>query len=111
MRRGIRPTLPHPAAHERDRADRERVEDREEEERELERRADGRDRDPAQVTDERDDHGLAARADELLDDAGPRELERGAARAEQRELRCSGQWLRFVDAFDRLRFGHATVTP
>ena len=63
------------------------------------------------MPDECDDDGLPAGTDQLLDDAGPRELERGPARAEERELRGSRQWLRFVDALDRLRFRHATVTP
>ena len=63
------------------------------------------------MSDERDDHGLSAGADQLLDDAGPRELERGPTGTEEGELRGPGQWLRFVDALDRLRLGHATATP
>jgi hypothetical protein len=63
------------------------------------------------VTDERDDDGLTARADELLDDAGPGELEGGATRTEQGKLCRPGHGLRRVDALDRLRFRHATATP
>ena len=63
------------------------------------------------MTDERDDDRLPAGADELLDDPRPGQVERGAGRTQEGELRGSREWLRFVDALDRLRFRHSTVTP
>ena len=84
--RGARTPFAHAPTDVRHRADSERPPDREHEKQELERGADRRDGDRAQVADEREDRRLPRRRDEVLDDARPRELERGPLRMQRREL-------------------------
>ena len=110
----VRAALPHAAAHDGDRADRERPPHREHEEKEIAGRADSGGGRRAEMPDEREDDRRPRGGQRLLDDARPRELDGRARRRETRELRgararCRG--LLDLDFVRGLKRHGSIVTP